>query len=410
MSALLDSLARAFDGDATRRATLDATLREGLPKPRSEAWKYTSLRALERRSFAPGETATVDASVLASIDGPRLVFVNGMFDAGLSSRDGLPAGVTLDAGETAGDAPVAHADAVFTGLNAALAHTGAIVRVASGARIDAPLHLVFIGAAGAGDQAWHLRHAIEIGDGADVRLVEHHIAHGAHANLGNAVATVSVGAGAQLAHLRVQDESTGASLFTRTDATLQADARYRRLDLELGGGLSRHEFHCRMVGANADVQADGVLLGAGRRHLDTRLNIDHVVGDTRCDLTWRGLAADRSRAVLHGGILIRAGADGSNATLSSKNLLLSDQAEIDAQPVLEIHADEVQAAHGAAVGGLDPVAIFYLRSRGLPEPDARRLLTTAFCRDVLPGLDAALRPIAEAALDRALATTLERTA
>jgi len=410
MSALLDSLARAFDGDATRRVTLDATLREGLPKPRSEAWKYTSLRALERRAFAPAETAAVDASVLAGIDGPRLVFVNGVFDAPLSARDGLPAGVTLDAGETAADAPVAHADAVFTGLNAALAHTGAIVRIAGGARIDVPLHLVFIGAPGAGDQAWHLRHAIEIGDGADVRLVEHHIASGAHANLGNAVATVSVGAGAHLAHLRVQDESPGATLFTRTDATLQADARYRRLDLELGGGLSRHEFNCGMVGANASVQADGVLLGAGRRHVDTRLNIDHVVGDTRCDHTWRGLAADRSRVVLHGGILIRAGADGSNAALSSKNLLLSDQAEIDAQPVLEIHADEVQAAHGAAVGGLDPVAIFYLRSRGLPEPDARRLLTTAFCRDVLPGLDAALRPLAEAALDRALATTLERTA
>jgi Fe-S cluster assembly protein SufD len=115
--------------------------------------------------------------------------------------------------------------------------------------------------------------------------------------------------------------------------------------------LSRHEFGCRLLGTGAFVQADGVLLGAGRRHLDTRLNIDHVAGDTRCNLTWRGLAADRSRAVLHGGILIRAGADGSNAALSSRNLLLSDQAEIDAQPVLEIHADEVQAAHGAAVGG-----------------------------------------------------------
>ena len=154
------------------------------------------------------------------------------------------------------------------------------------------------------------------------------------------------------------------------------------------------------------MQADGVLLASGRRHVDTRLNIDHVARDTRCDLAWRGLAMDRSRAVLHGGILIRAGADGSAAALSSKNLLLSDQAEIDAQPVLEIHADEVQAAHGATVGGLDPTALFYLRSRGLPEEDARRLLTTAFCRAVLPRADAVLRPLAEAALDRALARTL----
>jgi Fe-S cluster assembly protein SufD len=200
----------------------------------------------------------------------------------------------------------------------------------------------------------------------------------------------------------------GATLFARTDATLASDARYRRLDLELGGALSRHEFNALLSGEGAGVQADGVLLGAGRRHLDTRLHIDHAARDTRCDLTWRGLAADRSRAVLHGGILIRAGADGSAAALSSKNLLLSDQAEIDAQPVLEIHADEVQAAHGAAVGGLDPTALFYLRSRGLPESEARALLTKAFVRDVLRGLDVALRPLAESALDRALANALER--
>jgi Fe-S cluster assembly protein SufD len=290
-----------------------------------------------------------------------------------------------------------------------MAREGALLRVESGVRVDAPLQLVFVGVPADGDQAWHLRHAIDIGAGADVRIVEHHFASAAHAHLATASLSLSLAAGAQVSHLRVQNEAAGATLFARTEATLAEDAFYRRLDLELGAALSRHEFGCRLVGTGAGVQADGVLLGAGRRHLDTRLNIDHVARDTRCDLAWRGLAADRSRAVLHGGILIRAGADGSNAALSSRNLLLSDQAEIDAQPVLEIHADEVQAAHGATVGGLDPTALFYLRSRGLPELEARRLLTTAFYRDVLPRLDLALRPLAEIALDRALASTLERT-
>jgi Fe-S cluster assembly protein SufD len=414
MSALLESLAQGFEGDAARRATLDAALRDGLPKPRSESWKYTSLRALERRTFvpvkaAPATTGLVDAEMLASIEGPRLVFVNGEFDATLSSRDALPAGVTLEAGVGADIEGIAGPDRVFASLNAALARSGAVVRVAAGAKVEAPLHLVFVGAASAQDQAWHLRHAIEIGEGASARIVEHHLASGTHQHLANSVATVNVARGASLAHVRVQDEAAGATSFARTDASVAEDARYQRLDLELGGALSRHEFGCRLLGKNAGVQADGVLLGSGRRHLDTRLNIDHVSGDTRCDLTWRGLAADRSRAVLHGGILIRAGADGSNAALSSRNLLLGEQAEIDAQPVLEIHADEVQAAHGAAVGGLDPTALFYMRSRGLPESDARRMLTRAFCRDVLPALDASLRPIAESALDRALAT-LERTA
>ncbi|MGO4550560.1 Fe-S cluster assembly protein SufD [Lysobacter sp. 2RAF19] len=403
MSALLESLAAGFEGDDARRATLDAALRDGLPKPRSEAWKYTSLRALERRVFAPAAAGTVDAALLTGIDGPRLVFVNGAFDASLSSLGALPGGVSLEAGAIAEPVDVGGPDRVFASLNVALAHTGAILRVAAHAQVDVPLHLVFVGAAAAQDQAWHLRHAIDVAEGACVRIVEHHLAAGAHSHLSNSIATIRVARGAALTHVRVQDESVGATLFARTDASLESDARYRRIDLELGGGLSRHEFGCRLLGTNASVQADGALLGSGRRHVDTRLNIDHVAGDTRCNLKWRGLAADRSRAVLHGGILIRAGADGSNATLSSRNLLLSENAEIDAQPVLEIHADEVQAAHGASVGGLDPTALFYLRSRGLPESDARRLLTAAFCRDVLTDLDATLRPFAESALDRALA-------
>ncbi|BCT92863.1 Fe-S cluster assembly protein SufD [Lysobacter helvus] len=406
MSALLESLAQGFAGDAAGRATLEAVLREGLPKPRSEAWKYTSLRALERRVFAPASGADVDAALLAGIDGPRLVFVNGVYSAALSHIDALPAGVTFSASMADAVVVPAHPDAVFAGINAAMARSGATLRIAAGTHVAAPLYLMFVGASAAQDQAWHLRHAIAVGEGASARVVEHHIASGEYAHLSTSSATVTLARGAQLAHLCVQDDAAGATRFARTDARVHDDARYARLDLELGGGLSRHEFGCALLGAGASVQGDGVLLGAGRRHLDTRLNIDHAVGDTRCDLTWRGLAADRSRAVLHGGILIRAGADGSNAALSTKNLLLSAQAEIDAQPVLEIHADEVQAAHGATVGGLDPTALFYLRSRGLPEEDARRLLTTAFCRAVLPRADATLRPIAEAALDRALARTL----
>ena len=412
MSALLESLAQGFEGDAATRATLDAVLREGLPKPRSELWKYTSLRALERRTFVPvpAQGVSIEAGLLAGIDGPRIVFVNGVFDAQASRLEGLPAGVTLQAGVVEAATPVARADFAFAGINAAMSRGGVVLRVAAGAQVEAPLHLVFIGAPTGADQAWHLRHAIEVGEGAQARVVEHHVAAGTHAHLTTVGMAVDLARGAQLAHVRVQDESTGATLFARTDASLAEDARYRRLDVELGGALSRHEFGCRLLGGNAGVQADGVLLASGRRHVDTRLNIDHVARDTRCDLTWRGLAMDRSRAVLHGGILIRAGADGSAAALSSKNLLLSDQAEIDAQPVLEIHADEVQAAHGAAVGGLDPTALFYLRSRGLPADEARKLLTTAFVRGVLSGVDAALRSAAEGALDRALATALERTA
>jgi Fe-S cluster assembly protein SufD len=209
---------------------------------------------------------------------------------------------------------------------------------------------------------------------------------------------------AHLVHARLQDEADGAQLFALTDATLSDDARYDRLDLELGAGLSRHELDIALPGVRASTNANGVLLANGRRHLDTRLGIDHGGRDSRCELTWRGLAGGRARAAFHGGILIREGADGTAASLSNKNLLLSDAAEIDSQPVLVIHADEVQAAHGATVGQLDPTSLFYLRSRGIPAAEARALLTAAFCRETLAVIDdAGVRDALAARLDAALA-------
>jgi Fe-S cluster assembly protein SufD len=418
MSALLDSLAAGFDGDASRRSALDAALRDGLPHARSEAWKYTPLRALERRSFSPlpQPPAAIDPALLAGIPAPRMVFVNGRFDAAHSDLSGLPDGASLQplAQVLRDPDPRAsnflqrryeRADEVFARLNAALADDGVVLRVSEGVAVAAPLHLVFLGAPTAADSAWHLRHFLELRRGASASVVEHHLAGGDHAHLGNALTHVHLAAGARLQHARVQDESVRATLFARTDVVLAGDARYRRIDLELGAALSRHELNVRLEGEGAALQADGVLLASGRRHLDTRVGIEHIARDTACDLTWRGLAAGRGRAVFHGGIVIRAGADGSDANLSNKNLLLSDQAEVDSQPVLEIHADEVKAAHGATVGQLDPTAMFYLRSRGLPEADARRLLTAAFCREVLAAVESpALRDALTAALDRALAT------
>ena len=200
------------------------------------------------------------------------------------------------------------------------------------------------------DAAWHLRHFVELREGAMLHLVEHELAAGEHAHLGNALLHAHVADGASLSHVRVQDAAPRATLFARTDAVLAREARYARTDLELGAALSRHELNVRLEGKAAALRADGVLLADGRRHVDTRLGIDHIARDTTCDLTWRGLAGQRGKAVFHGGITIAAGADGSEADLSNKNLLLSADAEIDTQPVLEIHADEVKAAHGATVG------------------------------------------------------------
>ncbi|MFK3650673.1 Fe-S cluster assembly protein SufD [Lysobacter enzymogenes] len=425
MSALLEAFASAFDAlpareaaglGQTRRAALDAALRDGLPGPRTEAWKYTPLRSLERRAFAAADAAPAafDAAAVAGIPAPRIVFHNGRFDAAHTDLSGLPAGVSLQPLSQvldAGDAREANflarrferADEVFARLNAALADEGAVLRVDAGVRAETPVHLVFVGSPSQGDRAWHLRHLIELREGASLSVVEHHLASDTHNHLGNSLTHVHLAPDARLAHARVQDEALGATVIARTDAVLARAAQYRRLDLELGAALSRHELNAALHGEGAQVHANGVLLATGRRHLDTRLGIDHVGRDTQCELVWRGLGAGRSRAAFHGGILIREGADGSNADLSNKNLLLNEGAEIDTQPVLEIHADEVQAAHGATVGQLDENALFYLRSRGVPAEAARALLTAAFCRETVAVIeDESVRAMLEVRLNLAL--------
>jgi len=427
MSALIESLRSGFvalpAADATelgvaRRNALAAAVANDLPTQRDEAWKYTALRALGARKFAPtANTAPFDVALLAEIPAPRLVFVNGAFNSSLSDLSGLPSGIelrplsqTLATGEQGSiDFLVRRFDRgdAFALLNSAFADDGIILRAAANTASEIPIHLVFAGAAADADLAAHLRHLVELGENSRASIVEHHLSTGAHQHLFNHLVEVYAAPGAELLHARVQDESDGASLITRTDADLSANSRYQRVDLELGAALSRHELNVRLQGGGARLQSSGALLATGRRHVDTRLRIEHQAGDTRCDLLWRGLAAGRGRAVFHGGITIHAGADGSSAALSNKNLLLSESAEIDTQPVLEIHADEVTASHGATVGQLDPRHLFYLRARGIPEAQARGMLTAAFCRETLASIgNPALAATLTAMLDAKL-TSLE---
>lgn len=431
MSALLDSFADAFArfdardaaglGDA-RSDAMAAALRDGLPGARVEAWKYTSLRALERRSFANGDDA-LPASMppaVQAIPAPRMVFVNGRYASEWSDTQGLSDGVSLEPLSHVlrdGDAREANmlarrfdrADEIFARLNAALADEGVVLRVDAGVAVEACVHLVFVGIPASTDRSRHLRHLIDLRNDASLSVIEHHITEGEHRHLFNHLMHVHLGHGARLQHARLQNDAAGATLIARTDAVLAREAEYRRLDLELGAALSRHEFNVRLEGEGARLQANGVLLADGRRHVDTRLGIEHIARDTACQLVWRGLGSGRGRAVFHGGITIREGADGSDADLSNKNLLLSADAEIDTQPVLVIHADEVKAAHGATVGQIDPASLFYLRARGIPQAQARALLTSAFCRETLAVLNdtGTMRETLQTALDAALSRIVD---
>jgi len=389
MTTLLESIQTAFADIAPSKAALDQAIATGLPDPRSEQWKYTSLRALSARRFAapPATLATLDDATIqtvSAIPAPRIVFVNGIFDAANSTLSNLPDGLSIKT-DVYFDKGI-HFDnphEIFAKLNAAVASQGLRINIEKNAAIDTCLHAVFVSVKAGQDLAIHFRHKIVLGENAKLNLVEHHVSQDPQQHLVNHLCEVSLAAGAELTHARIQQDDIGASHFLRTEASLLDKASYHRLDLELGAHLSRHDLQVNLLGDGATVNANGSLIAGGRRHVDTRLDIRHIAKNTSCNLFWRGLATERGRAVFHGGILIEKGADGAAAHLSNKNLLLSDNAEIDTQPVLVIHADEVTASHGATVGRLDAGHLFYLRARGIPETQAKAMLTHAFCKETL---------------------------
>lgn len=412
--------------DAARRAQLDAFLRDGLPGLRNEAWKYTALRALERHAFAQGDTGAADREVdaqafgLPGVDGPRLVFVNGVFRADLSRLGALPEGLELQPLSRAlADNPEPlrfflardweHQADAFARLNAALAGDGVVLRVGDGVRVDTPVHVLHLGMPAQGELAWHARSVIEVGAGASLTLVEHHAAAGEHAHLGTLVCDTVLREGARLDWVMLQDAGAKATLVRRHALRQDARSQARLHALELGGKLARNDIQAELRGSGARLDTRGVFLPHGRQHLDTHLDIRHAATDTASESLWRGVADQGGHGVFHGQIIVEPGADGTDASLYNKNLLLSDKAAIDTQPVLEIYADEVMANHGATVGQLDEKALFYLRSRGIDKEQARNLLTAAFCREALATLDnAALREHLDARLIEVLPIDGER--
>jgi Fe-S cluster assembly protein SufD len=390
--------------DAARRENLETLAETGLPEGRNEAWKYTPLRALAQRAYAPVDAAlaravAIDPSLFAlpGVDGARIVFVDGTFRSDLSA---------LEAGVGVSLAPLAVALAeqpeplrfalanryrrgaadAFAHLNAALAVDGVVLRIAEGAHVAKPVHIVHVSSGAQTDSAWHVRVLVDVGQGARADVVEHFLSVDAASQLGTVVADVVVREGATLGMTLVQAASAATTLVRRSHVRIEANASATVHAVELGGLLVRHELTSELVGDGARFDSRGVFALNGRQHVDTQLEVRHNARDTASDALWRGIADGRSRGVFRGAIVVAEGADGSDASLSNKNLLLSGMAEIDTKPELEIYADEVKAAHGATIGQLDERSLFYLRSRGIPLVQARSLLTLAFCRAALESL------------------------
>ncbi|MBI2397171.1 MAG: Fe-S cluster assembly protein SufD [Xanthomonadales bacterium] len=368
-----------------------------LPGARDERWRYSSLRALNQRSFsaAPTQPGALSPELEAKIAAfpSRLVFVDGHYD---EARSAVPGGLAM----TTQIAP-ANAPAHLPFARAASALPTLVIGVQQ--TQSEPLHIVSVLTAAAADTIVQQALWIELAAGTTLSVQHRRIVEADSNVVTNAWRDLALADGARLDWLEVGEDGERASVVLGTRARVGAGATFQFAEVAAGAALYRHDLDVTLVGEQAVFGVRGCTMVSRRRHADIHIDARHRAKHTRADIVWRGLADQRGHGIFAGQLIVEAGADGADAALSNKNLLLSPHAEIDTRPVLEIHADEVKAAHGATVGRLDERSLFYLRSRGIPEAEARRILQLAFAREPLLQItDPQLREAALAALARCL--------
>jgi len=372
----------------------------GLPTRKDEDWKYTGLGVLDQGGI---QLATeIETLVAGSSHSPPLAeaeFQVNMLDGRMLGQEGLlPKGLTVRSLEDAlnkdmgglrdllESLPVVGSSDGFTALNTATLDSGVVIHVAAGT--NGGRLLMNWATLKAEVLRWfNIRLCVIVEQDAKLELLEQFEGPTGNANTSNIVVQVDLGSNASLQHIRFQQESEDAVLVTRTEVLQQADSGYTYYGFDLGGGLVRHDLHTSLQGAGAKSSLNGAYLLDGNRHVDNHARVDHQAPGGFSDQYFRGVVGGRGRAVFNTAVCVHPGADDTEARQSNANILLSSRAEVDTKPELEIYADEVIASHGATVGQLDEQAVFYMRSRGLSEQDARQLLTTAFCRSVSDKLD-----------------------
>jgi len=381
-----DGLAERLPGNRAPREAAAALLREaGLPGPRNEAWKYTSLRALSDIAFhealtdAGDDPAPIALPHLGALaDAPRLVFAGGRIRADLSI---LPERVKVWRFSDVPDFAGGGTDDRLLALNTLLAEDGAVLEVAPG--IDAGvLVLIHIGSDLNGAPAsFHPRHRVRLGAGATLTLVD--IAAGSGTYLHNPVVDVDLAEGARLAHLRLQAESPQAFHLGAVHAAIAADAAYDSFTLVTGARLARSEIHARLTGPRAHAALNAAQVLRGRQHADFTTVVSHSAPNGTSRQTVKNVLDGHARGVFQGKIEVARGAQKTDGYQMNQALLLSPDAEIDSKPQLEIFADDVKCSHGATVGELDADQLFYLTSRGIPKPEASGMLVRAFLAEAL---------------------------
>ena len=384
-----------------RHTSLEWATMRGFPTLRDEDWRYTRLGPLLDVPFERAEAGAdhrISSSTIEALtidpESTRLVFINGFFAPELSSITAVPDGVTVTnlasvLAEGGADLepffshPLAEFDHAFIALNTCLFEDGAFIHLPADAHVTVPIELVYLSEAQGSPVVSTPHSLILAGPGSRVAVIETYAGISGDATCTNAVTQVVLDEGAQVEHYKIQDEPDAAFHLALLDVRQGPDTRFSSGSVALGSKIARNEVRVRLEGEGAEVSIDGLYLPRGDQHHDNPVLIEHAARRCTSRQLYKGIADERGHGVFNGHIIVWPDAEGTDASQTNKNLLLSDHAEIDTRPRLEIFTDDVKCTHGAAVGALDKEALFYLRSRGVPHEAARALLTYAFAREVL---------------------------
>jgi Fe-S cluster assembly protein SufD len=405
------SLAEKF---AAERADDDAWLRDlraeslarfadqGFPNTKLEEWRYTRITPMAEVPFQLGCPATTPATRSAIEDKASpvfacslYVFVDGRLEPALSAlatRTDVHV-ESLRALDAAIEPPLGSLvdtkQHPFAALSTALLDDGAVLRVPKGAQVTDPLHLVFVATGSREPRATQPRLFIDASENSRIRVIQDFVSLSDDVGLTNGVSEIRVGAGAQVDLVTIQRENAGSFHFSNVSARLGRDARFSHHNLTLGGRLVRNDLAVVLEEEGADCTLNGLFIGAGEQVIDNHTLLDHAVPHGTSRQLYKGILGGRSRGVFRGRVIVRPNAQKTVAYQSNPNLLLSTGARVDSKPQLEIYADDVKCGHGSSIGQLDQDAIFYLRTRAISEPRARRLLTRGFAQQILAALPVA---------------------
>jgi Fe-S cluster assembly protein SufD len=373
----------------------------GFPTANDEDWRFTSVAPIAEGNFVQardGKASLRPADLvpfrLADVAVAELVFVNGRYAPELSRIDALPRGVRVGNLESTLATDPEDVEAVltrvapferqpFTALNTALFADGAFLYVPPGDVIERPIHVIFVSTDEGRQTMSHPRVLAVAGENAQASIVETYIAPGDARYFTNAVTEIVVGENASIDHYKIQRESLQAFHIAALQVVQKRNARFQSHSVSFGGSIVRNDIVAVLDGEGIECTLNGLYLGDGRRFVDNHTTIDHAKPHCGSREIYKGILADHARAVFNGKIIVRPDAQKTDAKQTNKALLLSEDAQINTKPQLEIFANDVKCTHGAAVGQMDDEAIFYLRARGLGLDQARNLLVHAFAGDVL---------------------------